>query len=86
MANRTRVAAHAHEFILRLPHGIAHRLSTLRQANRLVVLDRGRIVEVGGHDELMALKGDYFRLYQTQRRQIETDEIVWPPVSLERGA
>lgn len=65
---------------------IAHRLSTLRQANRLVVLDRGRIVEVGGHDELMALKGDYFRLYQTQRRQIEIDEISWTPAGLEREA
>jgi ATP-binding cassette subfamily B protein len=45
---------------------IAHRLSTLRQADRLVVLDKGEIVEVGGHDELMARNGAYYHLYQAQ--------------------
>ena len=53
---------------------IAHRLSTLRQANRLVVLDRGEIVEVGSHDDLMALEGHYFKLYMAQARNAE--EIV----------
>jgi ATP-binding cassette subfamily B protein len=48
---------------------IAHRLSTLRRADRLVVLDRGQIVEVGDHDSLMSLEGAYFRLYQAQARQ-----------------
>lgn len=45
---------------------IAHRLSTLRRANRLVVLDRGQIVEQGSHEELIAKKGAYFRLDQAQ--------------------
>jgi ATP-binding cassette subfamily B protein len=52
---------------------IAHRLSTLRQADRLVVLDRGQIVEIGPHDELLARRGAYYRLYQAQQRQAESD-------------
>jgi ATP-binding cassette subfamily B protein len=52
---------------------IAHRLSTLRKADRLIVMDRGRIVETGNHDELMAREGHYYRLYQAQARNVDTD-------------
>ncbi len=52
---------------------IAHRLSTLRQADRLVVLERGQIVEVGSHDELMKRERAYFRLYQAQARNVDVD-------------
>jgi len=45
---------------------IAHRLSTIRHANRIVVLHKGRIREIGSHGELMARRGLYFKLYQLQ--------------------
>ncbi|RPJ46169.1 MAG: lipid A export permease/ATP-binding protein MsbA [Betaproteobacteria bacterium] len=45
---------------------IAHRLSTVERANRIVVLDQGRIVEIGSHGELLARGGSYARLYQIQ--------------------
>jgi ATP-binding cassette subfamily B protein len=52
---------------------IAHRLSTLQRANRLVVMDKGKVVEEGPHDELMAREGAYYRLYQAQARNVDTD-------------
>lgn len=45
---------------------IAHRLSTIAYANRIVVLVNGRIVEEGGHEELLEKKGEYYHLYQMQ--------------------
>ena len=42
---------------------IAHRLSTVRNANAIMVLEHGQIVERGGHDELLAQKGEYYQLY-----------------------
>ena len=45
---------------------IAHRLSTVKNADRIIVLSGGRIVESGRHVELMNLKGEYSRLYSIQ--------------------
>ncbi len=50
----------------RTTFAIAHRLSTLRNADRLIVLDGGKISEMGTHAELMAKKGDFFKLVETQ--------------------
>lgn len=48
---------------------IAHRLSTIRNANRIIVIDKGRIIEAGTHAELIRLRGHYYKLYTRQFRQ-----------------
>ncbi len=45
---------------------IAHRLSTIRKANKIIVLDKGEIKEIGSHDELMERKGFYYQLHKMQ--------------------
>jgi ATP-binding cassette, subfamily B, multidrug efflux pump len=55
---------------------IAHRLSTIRDADVILMMEHGRIVEQGSHDELIAARGAYFRLYDSQFRApaVEVDE------------
>ena len=45
---------------------IAHRLSTIQDADLIVVLDKGHIVEMGNHKQLLKQKGNYYELYMTQ--------------------
>ena len=51
---------------------IAHRLSTIKEADSILVLDKGVVVEIGDHKELMAKKGAYFTLFQKQFQLIES--------------
>ena len=50
---------------------IAHRLSTIRDADVILVMENGALVEQGSHSELMAKKGSYFHLYDSQFSQAE---------------
>lgn len=56
---------------------IAHRLSTIRNADLIVVMDKGRIVEQGTHDNLMKKKGYYFDLVR-QQEKISKEEAIDP--------
>jgi ATP-binding cassette subfamily B protein len=51
---------------------IAHRLSTIHNADKIVVLDKGEIKEIGSHAELLKLKGYYFTLYNKQFNEENT--------------
>jgi subfamily B ATP-binding cassette protein MsbA len=57
---------------------IAHRLSTVRRADAIVVLDDGRIVERGRHEELLAVKGVYRRLYRLQFESMDEADLRAP--------
>jgi ATP-binding cassette subfamily B protein len=72
----TRTEVLIQQAMAELRHGrtafvIAHRLSTIRNADTIVVLEHGRIVEQGNHDALMAARGAYYRLYQSQFEEPE---------------
>jgi ATP-binding cassette subfamily B protein len=54
---------------------IAHRLSTIKRADKIVVIDDGKIAEMGNHADLMRLRGRYFRLYTQQFRQKRETEL-----------
>lgn len=75
----TRTELHIQEALLRLMAGrtafvIAHRLSTIRQADQVLVINEGRIIERGTHSSLLATKGFYHQLYQSQFRHFLTVE------------
>jgi len=67
----TRTEKHIQDAMVKLMENrtsliIAHRLSTIQDADCIVVMDQGRIVEIGSHDQLLAAKGRYYDLYMTQ--------------------
>jgi ATP-binding cassette subfamily B protein len=56
---------------------IAHRLSTIKRASRILVIDHGRIVEMGSHTDLLRKRGQYYQLYTQQFRQ-ELQQVYDP--------
>lgn len=62
---------------------IAHRLSTIQHADRILVLHKGRLREQGSHQELLAQRGIYYRLYQLQYKD---QELRLPVAAAEQGA
>jgi len=54
---------------------IAHRLSTLRRATKIIVVDKGEILEMGSPEELMALKGKYYKLVQIQSMTADAEKM-----------
>lgn len=65
---------------------IAHRLSTVRDADRILVMQRGKIVEDGTHDQLLALNGVYAQLYRRQFMEIEAHEVLPPQMRMAGAA
>ena len=77
----TRTEVHIQEALLKLMEGrtsfvIAHRLSTIREADQVLVINDGRIIERGTHEELLALGGFYHNLYMSQFRKQAVPEAV----------
>ncbi|WAC21300.1 ABC transporter ATP-binding protein [Luteolibacter sp. SL250] len=66
----------------RISFVIAHRLSTIRGADRILVIEKGRIMESGSHRELMAAKGHYHGLYTRQLLQEKRESVVGPVASV----
>jgi len=77
----TRTEVHIQEALLKLMEGrtsfvIAHRLSTIREADQVLVINEGRLIERGTHEELLALGGFYHNLYMSQFRNQAVPETV----------
>ncbi len=55
---------------------IAHRLSTIQRADKIVVMHKGRVREIGSHQELLAQRGIYWKLYQLQYKDQEIPAVA----------
>jgi ABC-type multidrug transport system fused ATPase/permease subunit len=64
---------------------IAHRLSTVVDADRIVVIEHGAVVEEGTHQDLLAASGQYAELWRIQRERQGSDVIILENIALRRG-
>ena len=55
---------------------IAHRISSVRNADEIIILRNGRIVERGTHEELLAQKGEYYDIFKAQYKDLLDDNIM----------
>ncbi|NLE20034.1 MAG: ABC transporter ATP-binding protein, partial [Clostridiales bacterium] len=60
---------------------IAHRLSTIRKADRILLIEDGNVTEEGRHEELLARRGAYYRLYTNQFREDRATQELGKPVA-----
>jgi ATP-binding cassette subfamily B protein len=66
---------------------IAHRLSTIQRADRILVMHKGQLREMGTHQELLALRGIYWKLFQLQYKdQVEKEEFTGSVTARADGA
>ena len=75
----TRTELHIQEALLKLMEGrtsfiIAHRLNTIRDADTIMVIDHGQIIEQGSHDELIEQQGRYHSMFSNQFKNVEGSE------------
>ena len=61
---------------------IAHRLSTIQRANKIVVMHKGKVREIGTHQQLLANRGIYWKLYQLQYKDQELPQTMALPGEL----
>ena len=78
----TRTELHIEDALFNVMKGrtsfiIAHRLNTIREADTIMVIDQGHIVEKGSHEQLMAERGSYFRMYELDQQRVINTILNW---------